>query len=288
MKYIDLHVHSSASDGTLTPEALVEEAYKNGLSAFALTDHDTIQGIAHAYDKADRMKQEGKDITVVSGVELSVEYVKRDIHMLGLLIDHKNETLCDALILAQKEREQRNDKMVANLAQAGIDITMEKLRDLVGKDTVLTRAHFGKYLVLHQYCKDTKEAFAKYLNEDGPYYVPRKYITPEDGIDLIRSAGGIPVLAHPLIYKLSDQELDTLVGRLKNHGLLGLEAIYSSNMGFDEGIARRLANKYDLLITGGSDFHGANKPHIALGTGRGNLKIPYSILENLKEMKNTL
>lgn len=287
MKYIDLHVHTTASDGTFTPEEVVEEAYKQNLTALAITDHDTIQGVKCAVDYGKKMAQTGKPIEVVSGVELSVEYKKRDIHMLGLMIDYENTSFIKALDDAQAERSQRNDKMVENLADAGIDITMDELKKLSG-DAVITRAHFGKLLLQKKYVKTLSEAFDKYLGEDGPYYVPRKYITPEDGIDLIRSAGGIPILAHPLLYKLPDEELDTLVHRLKNHGLMGIETIYSGNTGFDEGIVRRYANKYDLLITGGSDFHGANKPLIKLGVGRGNLKVPYSILEDLKKAKEKL
>ena len=287
MKYIDLHVHTTASDGTFTPEEVVEEAYKQNLTALAITDHDTIQGVKCAVDYGKKMAQTGKPIEVVSGVELSVEYKKRDIHMLGLMIDYENTSFIKALDDAQAERSQRNDKMVENLADAGIDITMDELKKLSG-DAVITRAHFGKLLLQKKYVKTLSEAFDKYLGEDGPYYVPRKYITPEDGINLIRSAGGIPILAHPLLYKLPDEELDTLVHRLKNHGLMGIETIHSGNTGFDEGIVRRYANKYDLLITGGSDFHGANKPLIKLGVGRGNLKVPYSILEDLKKVKEKL
>lgn len=287
MKYIDLHVHSNASDGTFSPEEVTEEAWKQNLAAFALTDHDTIQGVKRAIEHSKKMKKEGKDIEVIPGVELSVEYKKRDIHMLGLMIDYENAAFSKALDDAQAERSTRNEKMVKNLSDAGLNITMEELRALSG-DAVITRAHFGKLLLQKKYVKTLSEAFDKYLGEDGPYYVPRKYILPEDGIDLIRSVGGIPVLAHPMLYKLPDEELDALIHRLKDHGLMGIETIYSANIGFDEGIVRRYANKYDLIMTGGSDFHGTNKPQIKLGVGKGNLKIPYSILEKLTEAKQNL
>ena len=287
MKYIDLHVHSNASDGTLSPKEVTEEAWKQNLAAFALTDHDTIQGIQAAMEQSKKMAADGKEIEVIPGVELSVEYKKRDIHMLGLMIDYEDAALKKSLDDARTERSTRNDKMVKNLSDAGLDITMEELRTLSG-DAVITRAHFGKLLLQKNYVKTLNEAFEKYLGEDGPYYVPRKYISPEDSIDLIRAAGGIPVLAHPLLYKLPEEELDALIRRLKEHGLIGIETFYSANMGFDEDIVRRYANKYDLIMTGGSDFHGANKPLIQLGTGKGNLKIPYSILETLKETKQNL
>ena len=287
MKYIDLHVHSNASDGTLSPEEVTEAAWEQNLAAFALTDHDTIQGVKRAIAHSMKMAEEGKEIEVIPGVELSVEYKKRDIHMLGLMIDYENANFKKALDDARMERATRNEKMVKNLSDAGLSITMEELRALSG-DAVITRAHFGKLLLQKKYVKTISEAFEKYLGEDGPYYVPRKYISPEDAIALIRSAGGIPVLAHPLLYKLPEEELEALVKRLKDNGLMGIETIYSANTGFDEGIVRRYANQYDLIMTGGSDFHGANKPLIQLGTGKGNLKIPYSILETLKKTKEAL
>lgn len=284
MTYIDLHVHSNVSDGTYTPAHLVDEAYRQGLSAFALTDHDTIGGIKEAKHRAEELKQNGKVISVIPGVELSVEYPKRDIHILGLMIDIDNETFCKALEAAQQEREERNLRMVNNLAEAGIDISMEKLRAGEG-NAILTRAHFAKYLLEHGYVTSTQEAFRKYLGEDGPYYVPRKYISPKKAIQLILEADGIPVLAHPLLYKLPKDELETFIAQLKSYGLVGIETIYSSNMGFDEGYVRGLANRFGLLMTGGSDFHGKNKPLISLGSGRGNLKVPKSIFDHLVNFK---
>ena len=283
MKYIDLHVHSNVSDGSLTPKELVEEAMRCNLAAFALTDHDTIAGVPEAVEAA-----KGTGIEVIPGTEISADYKKKDIHILGLLLRPEDTQLQSTLDQAQKERDARNEKMANNLAKGGLAIDIDSLKKAFPPDTVLTRAHFARYLVETGQIKSIKEAFDRYLNADGPYYVPRKYITPEDAISLIRNAGGIPVLAHPLIYHLPEQELDSLICRLKNAGLVGLEVFYSANTGFDEGIVRRYANTYDLLMTGGSDFHGSNKPHISLGSGKGNLKIPYSILEHLKEYQATL
>ncbi|BCN29917.1 PHP domain-containing protein [Anaeromicropila herbilytica] len=282
MKYIDLHVHSNVSDGTLTPKEVVEKAVKMNLAAFALTDHDTVMRISEALNAVKEYQNNGIDLELIPGVEISVAYKSKDIHMLGLFLDYQNETLISELQAVVNDRENRNIKMIANLQNAGIDITLEKLVESEG-DSIITRAHFAKYLLEHSYVKSREEAFKKYLGEDGPYYVPRKFITPEKGIELIKAAGGIPVLAHPLLYKLPPKELDSLISRLKNAGLVGIETIYSANVDFDESYVRKLANKYDLLITGGSDFHGANKPLIEMGIGKGNLRIPYSILEKLKE-----
>jgi len=284
MKLIDLHVHSNISDGTFTPTQLVDLAVSQKLTAFALTDHDTIKGIDEAMTQANKYQSSGIDISVLPGVELSVGYKNRDIHILGLLIDHKNPKLVHTLDQLVLEREQRNEKMIKNFQEAGFQITLDELKE-ESEDAVITRAHFAKQLTKKGYVKTSKEAFDKYLNENGPFYVNRKFITPEEAIDLILEADGIPVLAHPLLYKLAPAELDTLILRLKTHGLMGLETIYSTYSKEDQNVVRYLASKHHLAITGGSDFHGENKPDIKLGSGMNNLEIPYSILEHLQELK---
>lgn len=284
MKTIDLHVHSNISDGTLTPSEVVDLAVKQNLSAFALTDHDTIKGIDEALRRAEEYQKNGTDITVLPGVEFSVGYKKRDIHILGLLIDHKNPKLVHILDQLVLEREQRNQKMIKNFQDAGYDITLEELK-ADSKDAVITRAHFAKLLLKKNYVKSMKEAFDKYLGEDGPFYVNRKFITPEEAIDYILEANGIPVLAHPLLYNLAPSELDSLIERLKSHGLMALEAIYSTYTKKDQDVVRYLASKHHLAITGGSDFHGSNKPDIMLGTGINNLSIPHTLLDTLKSLK---
>ena len=284
MKPIDLHVHSNVSDGTLTPSELVDEAIKNNLSAFALTDHDTTKGVSEALEAAKKATLKGTPIEVVPGVEISAAYKNKDIHILGLFLDIEYEPLQIALDQAIQNRDLRNQKMAQNLKNGGLDIDYETLCSHFPPGTVLTRAHFAKYLYETGQVRSMNSAFDIYLNSDGPYYVPREYISPENAISLIKRAGGIPVLAHPLVYHIPEAQLDALIQRLKDAGLMGLEVFYSANTGFDEGIVRRYANKYDLVMTGGSDFHGANKPQISMGTGRGNLKIPYSVLEKLKSL----
>ena len=280
--YIDLHVHSNASDGTLTPTEVVELAVANHISVIALTDHDTLVGIPEAQAAALFAIQKGHKVQVIPGAELSVSYGKKDIHILGLFVDPINKLLLQSLATARLKRDERNEKMAANLAAAGLDISIDKIRAIEG-DAVLTRAHFAKYLVEHGYVKTNQDAFNKYLSINCSYYVPREYLDPGEAINLIQSAGGLAILAHPLLYKYSLAEVEQLVSDLTNQGLDGIEAIYSSNVGFDEGHMRHLANKYGLVISGGSDFHGANKQGLDLGIGRGNLKIPYSVLEKLEE-----
>ncbi|HEX3077108.1 MAG TPA: PHP domain-containing protein [Lachnospiraceae bacterium] len=282
MKYIDLHVHSNISDGTLTPTEVVNEAAKAHLAAIALTDHDTLRGIQEARNAAKQLEKEGILVEIIPGVEISSSYQGKDLHILGLFIDENNSILIESLEQAVKERTERNEKMIRNLQNADIDITLEALQAEEG-DAVITRAHFAKYLTEQGYTSSRKEAFDIYLNPDGPYYVERNYITPENAIRLISNSGGIPILAHPLLYHYTLPELDKLVSYLSSIGLAGIEAIYTSNTGCDENDIRRLANRYHLLISGGSDFHGGNKPHISIGVGRGNLKIPYELLTPMRE-----
>jgi predicted metal-dependent phosphoesterase TrpH len=282
MKYIDLHVHSNISDGTLTPTEVVNEAAKAHLAAIALTDHDTLRGLQEARNAAKQLENEGIQLEIIPGVEISSSYQGKDLHILGLFIDENNSILIESLEQAVKERTERNEKMIRNLQNADIDITLEALQAEEG-DAVITRAHFAKYLTEQGYTSSRKEAFDNYLNPDGPYYVERNYITPENAIRLISNSGGIPILAHPLLYHYTEPELDKLVSYLSSIGLAGIEAIYTSNTGCDENDIRRLANRYHLLISGGSDFHGENKPHISIGVGRGNLKIPYELLAPMRE-----
>ncbi len=277
MDYIDLHVHSTASDGTLTPSQTVAYALKKGLKAFALTDHDTIDGLSEAEEAAF-----GTKLELIPGIEFSTEYQGKDIHILGLDLEWQQKGFNDSLLFFKKERQNRNREMADRLRnREGMDISLEQLEERF-PGAVMTRAHFAKYLLEKGYVQDIRDAFTLYIGDDCPCFVPRNKISPSDAIDLILKAHGIPILAHPLLYHMTEEELDFLVKGLKKHGLQGLEAIYSSNRGMDETNMRRLARKYDLKLSGGSDFHGSIKPHIDMGVGRGNLKIPYEILKNLR------
>lgn len=281
MKFIDLHVHSNCSDGSCTPEELVELAIQNDLVAFALTDHDTVEGVERAMKAA-----EEKHIQVIPGVELSCEYEispsrKKEIHILGYNLDYNQPELCETLEAVAKERDDRNRKMCENLNRDGYPIDYDSLMERF-KNTIVTRAHFARFLLEKGAIPSIDSAFKKILAQDGPYFVMRKYLTPERGIALIKKAGGIPVLAHPLLYKMSVTELHNLLTELKGYGLQGIEAMYSRNRGNDEAFVRKLASEYDLFITGGTDFHGANKPDLEIGRGEGNLRVPVMLLENLK------
>ncbi len=281
MNYIDLHVHSSKSDGTFTPAEVAERAAQHGLTAIALTDHDCVSGIAEAECAAEKLRAAGHALRIIPGVEISADYKNGDIHILGLFIEPSDSALTAALDEAIRCRDARNEKMVRRLRDAGIDITLEDLK-LEAEDTVITRAHFARFLQLHGYVKSCSEAFRRYLDKGTPFYVPREYLQPERAIELIRGAGGVPVLAHPLLYHLTPDGVRELVARLKAAGLGGIEAIYSANTGSDEGFVRQLAAQYGLAISGGSDFHGAAKPDIEIGIGRGRLRIPEELLDSLQ------
>lgn len=277
MNIVDLHVHSNKSDGSFTPSALVDYAIEKGLSAFALTDHDTIDGLDEAIAAA-----KGRPIEVIPGIEFSTEYEGKDIHIVGLYIDYKGELFSKQIQAFVDSRIERNRKMCANLQTAGIDISFEALTEAF-PGAVITRAHYGKFLLDHGYVKNMPQAFDKYLGDNTPYFVPREKVTPMQAVNLILDAGGIPVLAHPTLYHMSDRRLELLLSRLKESGLMAMECIYSTYSPAEERHMRKLAIKYDLLISGGSDFHGTTKPKLDLATGYGSLVVPEEILLHLKE-----
>ncbi len=284
MRPVDLHVHSNKSDGSKAPEELVHLAMKQGLSAFALTDHDTVDGIDEAIACADRLRSEGIPNVpeIIPGIELSTEYQGKDIHLVGLYIDHHSASFRAYLQEFVDSRIERNRKMCTRLAGAGIDISYEKLVAAF-PDSVLTRAHYAVYLVNHGYSLSKEDAFSQYLGDHTKYFVPREKITPEMGITLILQAGGIPILAHPLLYRMSDARLNELVARLQKVGLVGIEAIYATYNQAEEHQMRKQAAKYDLCISGGSDYHGAAKPGLEMGTGYGGLFVPEDVVSKLKK-----
>lgn len=276
MKLIDLHVHSTCSDGTFTPAQLVECAAKAGLSAFALTDHDTVEGIPQALEAAERIGME-----VIPGIEFSTVYQGRDLHILGLDLDYENPLFQEKLAFLQRDRAERNQKMIDKMAADGITISWEQMAELFGEQ-LWTRAHFARYLAAKGYVAHMWDAFQSHIGDHCRYYVPRQKVSPFETVKLIRKLNGIPVLAHPFQYHLEEEALTALIKALKRDGLLGIEAVYSTHTTAQENELRKLARNFGLSISGGSDFHGANKPDIALGKGRGSLRIPYQLLTQLR------
>lgn len=277
---VDLHVHSTRSDGSFTPTELVNYAIEKGLRAFALTDHDTVDGLEEAFEAA-----KGKDIRVIPGIEFSTEYLKKDVHIVGLFIDYTTPIFKEYLEQFIQSRDTRNDKLCDKLrTDANIDISYEALIEMF-PNAVITRAHYAKYLLEHGYVKCLSEAFDRYLGDHTPYYIPREKVTPEKAIALILAAKGVPVLAHPTLYHLGATELDKLVHKLKDAGLVAIEGIYSTYDTRDTREMHEIARKYHLLISGGSDFHGTNKPNLDLGNGYGKLYIPQQILTDLEDYR---
>lgn len=276
MKLIDLHVHSTASDGSLTPTEVVNRAAGLGLTAMALTDHDTVSGIDEALKAAKDL-----DMEVIPGIEVSCIYKEKEIHILGLYIDHTNPELLSFLKEASRKRYDRNMEMLAAFNKDGFEITVEDLH-CGNPKTVITRAHFARALLKRGYVSSVDQAFRKYLNQDRPYYRSRELITPEEVLNALQAAGGFPVLAHPLQYKLGWAGTEELVSKLTDHGLCGLECFHSSNNQDESGKLRKLAKKYFLAPTGGSDFHGAAKPDIEIGSGRGGLRVSALYLDDIK------
>ncbi len=279
MRAIDLHTHSNCSDGSYSVKELIDYAHEKGLSAIALTDHDTVagldEGIAYTAGKY-------PDMEFVPGIEYSTVEEGKDVHIVGLYINHRDEAYQKKLQEFKDSRINRNIKMCKKLTEeAGIPITYDELVEK-NPGAVITRAHYAKLIMEKGYVKSRQEVFDRLIGDNCPYFVPREKILPEQAIEHILQAGGVPILAHPILYRMSDERLENLVKRLKAAGLMGLEAIYSTYEPREERDMKALAGKYDLLVSGGSDFHGANKKDIDLAVGRGKLFVPEELLPPIK------
>ena len=282
MKYIDLHTHSTASDGSFSPYMVATLAKEANLCAIALTDHDTMAGVNECFKKGLEL-----DLPVIAGVEMSCVYNSKEIHILGYLLPdtfptkklHIKEEILSDLDFFAKERAERNNEILKRFKKDGIIISMD---DLIGdnQNTQITRAHFANALIKKGAVADKSEAFLKYL-EYGGKYVPVKKITTNRCMEFLTKHDFFISLAHPFQYKFSESELESLLIHLKDLGLNGIEVYHSTHSDEDIKMLHSLAKKYNLFPTGGSDFHGAHKPGLDIGRGYGNLKVPYSLLENI-------
>lgn len=281
--YIDLHIHSTASDGTFSPTEIVNKALKltekDSPVVIALTDHDTVAGI----DEFQKAAAKHKDrLTAISGLEISTDYHGVEIHVLGYNIDIHNKELLDRLAVYRESRDGRNEKIIQKLQEQGFKISMDEIKPDKPGETI-ARPHIAKLLMKKKYVSSVQEAFDKYLAEGRCCYVERIMPTPEEAIHLIKNSGGIPVLAHLMLYKkLDSSQKEALVRELKDAGLIGIETYYNTYTPVEQEYVAGLAKQWGLIETGGTDFHGQNKPHISLFTGQGEMEVPQKVLENLK------
>lgn len=274
--YVDLHIHSCFSDGTCTPQQLIRLAEQQQLSAIALTDHDTVAGCSQALSAA-----EHSGVELIPGIELSCLYQKQDVHMTGLFVDPQNQTLQDAILTFVNNRADRNRQMAEKLSAAGFPVTVEALKTAF-PNAILTRAHFARYLTDRGFFKNTDEVFRTYIGSGCPCYVEKAAFTPEQAIHVIHAAGGLAILAHPFLYHMTDSALESMIRHFQSLGMDGMEVMYTTHTDAMQIAALKLAARYHLFKSGGSDFHGANKPDISLGTGHGNLRVPASYLTEMK------
>ena len=280
---VDLHIHTTASDGTFTPSEVISLAHELKLKAIAITDHDTLAGSKEAL-----LLGIPASLDFLTGVEISAAsppfYAgSGSFHLLGYSIRLDDPELNHALEKLQQARKNRNPAIISRLNDLGISITLDEVRRQAG-DGQLARPHIAQLLVKKGVVNGMDEAFDRFLGTDGPAYVDKYRIECHQAIKRILDAGGIPVLAHPATLKCtSDEEIEKQVKKLLDYGLKGIEAFYSDHAPSQSELYLRLAEKYDLLVTGGSDFHGPKIKGIDLGTGKGKLQVPYELLQKMKE-----
>jgi predicted metal-dependent phosphoesterase TrpH len=274
---IDLHTHTTHSDGSASPKELIERANSKGARSIAVTDHDTVDAFAEARAAADRC-----GVEFIPGIEISADFSPGTMHILGYLIDGEAPALKEQLAMLKNAREKRNPEIARRLEGLGFDISYEEVAQLAGNN-VVGRPHFASVLVKKGYVRSIQEAFDRLLKKGAPAYVEKARLSSRDAIELIHGAGGVAVLAHPYELKLSSYEAaDELVAELAALGLDGIEAIYSRHSPDQRSRYSEIALRHNLLITGGSDYHGSYKPDIDLVTGLGDLDVPYALLEALK------
>ena len=278
---IDLHTHTTASDGSFSPEELIRLASEIDLRGIAITDHDTVDGISRGRGEA-----RVQNVPFISGVEISAEYRKDGtMHILGYLIDEENEHLEKGLDFLKDARRKRNPQMIKLLNDAGITIMMDDVVAESGGGEV-GRPHIAKAIVKGGFASSITAAFDRYIGKEAPYYVDKARLSISDSISLIRKSGGIPVLAHPKTLNIpSPEEAEAYFSDLKEMGLMGIECYYYSHSKRETKFYLNIANELGLLVTGGSDFHGANKPDAKLGVGKGNLNVPEELMYGLLEAK---
>jgi 3',5'-nucleoside bisphosphate phosphatase len=269
VKFADLHVHTCHSDGTYTPAQLVKEGISRGISALAIVDHDTTEALTEALAQA-----QGTDLEIIPGIELTAQHENQEIHILGYFLDYQSQELLEKLKLVRANRIQRVYKIVENLEELGVKLNPATVFSISGKATV-GRMHIARALVNEGLVGSTAEAFRKYIGDKSPAYVLGFHLSVAEAIKLIKTAGGVAVLAHP--YMLHN---DDLIPEFVGHGLEGIEVYYPEHSQSMVNFYLDLAKKLKLLVTGGTDFHGSAKPEIKLGM----IKIPLELVEKLRQV----
>jgi 3',5'-nucleoside bisphosphate phosphatase len=278
MANVDLHVHSSASDGSLSPREVVAAAKARGLRAIALTDHDTTDGLDEALDAGAAVGLE-----VIPGIEISADHEPGSMHILGLFIDHHYPPLDSQLQVLKQARADRNPQIIAKLRKLGLNLTMADVVAVAGGGQV-GRPHIAQVLVNQGYVASFQEAFEKYIGNHGPAYVSKFRFPPRDAIAMITAAGGLAALAHPFTLEYSSTgHLKMILQQLRDWGLTAIEVYYPEHPPERQAQYKKLAQELGLLLTGGSDFHGAIKPDVKLGLVGPDQYVSYDLVEKLQE-----
>lgn len=274
---IDLHTHSTASDGSDPPERIPELAAASGCSAVALTDHDSLAGLAAARRRADDV-----GVTLISGCEISCRSPTGGMHVLVYFVEEDGGPLAHELVNLRADRMQRNLHLAARLATLGLPISYEDVVAEAGGEDGIGRPHFASVLVRKGIVDSTQEAFDRFLSTGRPGYVPKARLDAVDVVRLARASGGVAVLAHPFSLGIDGMDLARAVGELADAGFAGIEAIYGRYSPRQRQDLANLARRFGLVATGGSDHHGTIKPDLTVGTGTGDLKVPDHVLEQLE------
>jgi hypothetical protein len=281
MGYIDLHLHTTASDGVRSPSEIVNYAKTKGLQAIAVTDHDTIEGLEEAVTEGQRIGFE-----VIPGIEISAEHSPGSMHLLGYFLDIHHPLLNERLAYLQKARAERNPKIVENLNRLGVKITYDEVVKASGGGQV-GRPHFAQVLLDKGYVRTFQEAFDRFLKKGASAYVDKVRFRPAEAIHFIREAGGVAVVAHPNTLGVNGSKaFEALIVQLIREGLEGIEVYYPEHSPSETAQYKFLAEKHGLVITGGTDYHGIEGTDLDIGVGRGDMKLPSSILENLSAVRN--
>ncbi len=279
--YVDLHLHTTASDGILKPSEIVRHAKAKGLRAIAITDHDTVEGCGEALAEGEKIGFE-----VIPGIEISAEHSPGSMHILGFFLDIDHPLLTERLKYLQKARAERNPKITQKLNQLGIDITFEEVLRASGGGQV-GRPHFANVLLEKKVVQNFQEAFDRFLKKGAPAYVDKFRFTSKEALHFINEARGVAVLAHPNTLGMGGySELEKLVLQLVDEGLQGIEVYYPEHSREEIAQYKSLAERHGLLTTGGTDYHGMEKNGLDIGVGRGDMKLPYSIVESIKAARS--